>query len=91
MSASIPQTRRTEPRVHCWARRIDGDYVRSDRTPPDHLASVFAAERERLAAAKPRRRRQANAIRQTAVPEAQQLLDLGLSGADRVVQLRRQA
>lgn len=53
--------RRTEPRVHCWARRLDGDYVRSDRTPPDHLASVFAAERERLAAAKPRRQRKPRA------------------------------
>ena len=54
--------RRTEPRVHCWARAINGDYVRSDRTPPDHLANVFAAERERLAAAKPRRQRKPRAV-----------------------------
>ncbi|QPS83600.1 hypothetical protein I6G47_11275 [Delftia lacustris] len=54
--------RRTEPRVHCWARPINGDYVRSDRTPPDHLANVFAAERERLAAAKPRRQRKPRAV-----------------------------
>ena len=54
--------RRTEPRVHCWARAINGDYVRSDRTPPDHLANVFAAERARLAAAKPRRQRKPRAV-----------------------------
>lgn len=54
--------RRTEPRVHCWARAINGDYVRSDRTPPEHLANVFAAERARLAAAKPRRQRKPRAV-----------------------------
>lgn len=57
----MPETtlaaRRTEPRVHCWARRINGDYVHSEHMAPDHLAKVFAAERERLAAAKPRRQR----------------------------------
>ncbi|QPS78577.1 hypothetical protein I6G47_16205 [Delftia lacustris] len=53
--------RRTEPRVHCWARSINGDYVHSEHMAPDHLAKVFAAERERLAAAKPRRQRKARA------------------------------
>lgn len=53
--------RRTEPRVHCWARSINGDYVHSEHMAPDHLAKVFAAERERLAAAKPRRQRKPRA------------------------------
>lgn len=53
--------RRTEPRVHCWARSTNGDYVRSEHMAPDHLAKVFAAERERLAAAKPRRQRKPRA------------------------------
>ena len=43
---------RTEPTVHCWQRRINGDYVTAAHTTHDHLAAVFAAERERLAAAK---------------------------------------
>jgi hypothetical protein len=50
--------RRTEPRVHCWARPLHGGYVNAAGTTPARLAEVFAAERERLAAlAKPRRRR----------------------------------
>ncbi len=56
-----PAARRTEPRVHCWARSINGDYVHSEHMAPDHLAKVFAAERERLAAAKPRRQRKPRA------------------------------
>ncbi|ATH13806.1 hypothetical protein CHL79_15930 [Delftia acidovorans] len=66
--------RRTEPRVHCWARSINGDYVRSDRTPPDHLANVFAAERERLAAAKPRRARKPRATTPETHPAQLQLV-----------------
>ncbi|MDR0204699.1 MAG: hypothetical protein LBJ40_21365 [Delftia acidovorans] len=66
--------RRTEPRVHCWARSINGDYVRSDRTPPDHLANVFAAERERLAAAKPRRARKPRATPPETHPAQLQLV-----------------
>ncbi|MDH1337024.1 hypothetical protein N5D77_22875 [Comamonas thiooxydans] len=48
---------RTEPTVHCWKRRINGDYVTAAHTTHDHLSAVFAAERERLAAARPKRRR----------------------------------
>lgn len=49
---------RTEPRVHCFKRRVDGDYVPSSGTTPNHLRAVFDAERQRLAqAAKPARRR----------------------------------
>ncbi|WP_199135252.1 hypothetical protein [Delftia sp. ASV31] len=60
MSASIPHARRTDPTVHCWARPLHGGYVNAVGTTPEHLARVFAAERERLAAlAKPRRRRAA--------------------------------
>ncbi len=66
--------RRTKPRVHCWARSINGDYVRSDRTPPDHLANVFAAERERLAAAKPRRARKPRATTPETHPAQLQLV-----------------
>ena len=47
--------------MHCWARSINGDYVHSEHMAPDHLAKVFAAERERLAAAKPRRQRKPRA------------------------------
>lgn len=53
--------RRTEPRVHCWARSINGDYIRSENMAPNHLAKVFEAERERLAASKPRRQRKPRA------------------------------
>lgn len=50
---------RTEPRVHCYQRRMQGAYVPAASTTTEHLAAVFAAERERIAAeaAKPRRRR----------------------------------
>lgn len=54
-------TKRTEPRVHCYARPLTGGYVPAAATTPAHLAAVFAAERERLAllAAPKRRRRRA--------------------------------
>ena len=61
MSASIPHARRTDPTVHCWARPLHGGYVNAVGTTPAHLARVFAAERERLAAAKPRRQRKPRA------------------------------
>lgn len=49
--------KRTEPRVHCWQRPINGAYTRHEGTTPEHLRAVFEAERQRLAdAAKPRRR-----------------------------------
>lgn len=61
MPEITPAARRTEPRVHCWARSINGDYIRSEHMAPNHLAKVFEAERERLAAAKPRRQRKPRA------------------------------
>lgn len=64
--------RRTEPRVHCWQRPIDGAYVTAAGTTTAHLASVFAAERERLAAAaKPKRRRRQPAAETTTEQSAQ--------------------
>lgn len=60
MSKPITNARRTEPRVHCWARPLHGGYVNAASTTPARLAEVFEAERERLATlAKPRRRRAA--------------------------------
>lgn len=50
--------KRTEPRVHCYARPLAGGYVPAAATTPARLAAVFAAERERLAQlAVPKRRR----------------------------------
>lgn len=63
--------RRTEPTVHCWQRRINGDYVTAAHTTHDHLAAVFAAERERLAAVKPKRRRRLPAADTTSETGAQ--------------------
>lgn len=65
--------KRTEPRVHCWQRPMNGAYTRHEGTTPEHLRAVFEAERQRLAdAAKPRRkRRQASAP--AAYPEQTQL------------------
>lgn len=62
MPEITPAARRTEPRVHCWARSINGDYIRSEHMAPNHLAKVFEAERVRLAAAKPRRQRKPRAV-----------------------------
>ena len=56
--------KRTEPRVHCYQRPLQGGYVPAAGTTPEHLRAVFEAERQRLAdAAKPRRKR-----RQPAAP-----------------------
>ncbi len=50
--------KRTEPRVHAFARPIDGAYVHSSKTTTDHLRAVFDAERARIAQqTAPRRRR----------------------------------
>ena len=50
--------KRTDPRLHAYQRPMSGAYVPAASTTPAHLAAVFAAERERLAAAaKPRRKR----------------------------------
>ena len=55
--------KRTEPRVHCYARPLAGGYVPAAATTPARLAAVFAAERERLAQlAAPKRRRRAAAV-----------------------------
>ena len=54
--------KRTEPRVHCYQRPLQGGYVPAAGTTPEHLRAVFDAERQRLAdAAKPRRKRRATA------------------------------
>ena len=54
--------KRTEPRVHCYQRPLQGGYVPAAGTTPDHLRAVFDAERQRLAdAARPRRKRRATA------------------------------
>ena len=54
--------KRTEPRVHCYQRPLQGGYVPAAATTPEHLRAVFDAERQRLAdAAKPRRKRRATA------------------------------
>lgn len=54
--------KRTDPRVHCWQRQRQGDYVSAAGTTPDHLRAVYDAERQRLAEAeKPRRKRRAPA------------------------------
>ncbi|WP_295855245.1 hypothetical protein [uncultured Xylophilus sp.] len=50
--------KRTEPRMHAYARPIDGDYVNSSKTTTEHLRAVFDAERARIAQQNaPRRRR----------------------------------
>ena len=48
---------RIEPRVHCYQRRLHGGYVNAASTTPEHLRAVFDAERARIEAARPRRRR----------------------------------
>lgn len=63
--------KRTEPRVHCYQRPLNGGYVSQAATTPEHLRAVFDAERQRLAdAAKPRRRRMPT-LPDTATPQAQ--------------------
>ena len=49
--------KRTEPRVHCYQRPLHGGYVPQADTTPEHLRAVFDAERARIEAARPRRRR----------------------------------
>lgn len=54
--------KRTEPRVHCFKRQINGDYVPFSGTTTQHLRAVFEAERERIALeSKPRRKRRPRA------------------------------
>ena len=57
-------TKRTEHRVHCYQRPLQGGYVPEAGTTPEHLRAVFEEERQSLDdAARPRRRR-----RQPAAP-----------------------
>jgi len=63
---------RIEPRVHCYQRPLNGAYVSAAGTTPNHLRAVFDAERLRIEANRPRRRRRlANA--QTTIPVQGQL------------------
>lgn len=48
---------RIEPRVHCYQRPLHGGYVNAASATPEHLRAVFDAERARIEAARPRRRR----------------------------------
>ena len=49
---------RIEPRVHCYQRPLHGGgYVNAASTTAEHLRAVFDAERARIEAARPRRRR----------------------------------
>lgn len=48
---------RIEPRVHCYQRPIQGGYVSAAATTPNYLRELFDAERARIEAARPRRRR----------------------------------
>ena len=70
--------KRTEPRVHCYRREINGDYVPAAGTTTQRLASVFAAERARIAAvAKPKRGRKPRSLE---VPPEQGQLRLVAGG-----------
>ncbi|QIL44620.1 hypothetical protein G7045_10290 [Acidovorax sp. HDW3] len=67
--------KRTEPRVHCYARPLAGGYVSAARSTTEHLQAVFAAERERLAlAARPRRQRRPRIDRAAQLPAPGQML-----------------
>ena len=65
---------RIEPRVHCYQRPLHGGYVNAASTTPEHLRAVFDAERARIEAARPgrRRRRLTNSV-QPANPAQRQL------------------
>ncbi len=64
--------KRTEPRVHCYQRPLQGGYVPAAGTTPEHLRAVFDTERQRLAdAAKPRRKRRAPAAPAVSPNQAQ--------------------
>lgn len=66
--------KRTDPRVHCYQRPRQGDYVPAAGTTPEHLRAVFAAEQQRLAeAAKPRRKRRQQAAAPATNPRQAQL------------------
>lgn len=48
---------RIEPRVHCYQRPLHSGYVNAVSTTPNYLRELFDAERARIEAARPRRRR----------------------------------
>lgn len=48
---------RIEPRVHCYQRPLHSGYVNAASTTPNYLRELFDAERARIEAARPRRRR----------------------------------
>ena len=48
---------RIETRVHCYHSPLPGGYVNAASTTPEHLRAVSDAERARIEAARPRRRR----------------------------------
>ncbi len=64
---------RIEPRVHCYQRPLHGGYVNAASTTPEHLRAVFDAERARIEAARPRRRRRLASSVQAANPAQGQL------------------
>ena len=64
---------RIEPRVHCHQRPLHGGYVSAAATTPNYLRQVFEAERARIEAARPRRRRRLASSVQTANPAQGQL------------------
>ena len=64
---------RIEPRVHCYQRPLHGGYVNAASTTPEHLRAVFDAERARIEAARPGRRRRRLANAQPATPVQGQL------------------
>lgn len=71
--------KRTDPRVHCYQRPLQGGYVSQAATTTEHLRAVFEAERQRLAAAgRPRRGRRPKVAADTcqAQPEPQAQLQL---------------
>lgn len=66
--------KRTDPRVHCYLRPLQGGYVPQAGTTPEHLRAVFDAERQRLAdAEKPRRKRRQPAAAPATNPRQAQL------------------
>ena len=64
---------RIEPRVHCYQRPLHGGYVNAASTTQEHLRAVFDAERARIEAARPRRRRRLASSVQPASPAQGQL------------------
>lgn len=62
---------RIEPRVHCYQRHLHSGYVNSAGTTPEHLRAVFDAERARIEASRPRRRRRLASAQPANQPQGQ--------------------